>query len=98
MYDADISTGLPDANNQYSKTYTSYGVNQPLKRSHIVSFLKRYDTFSKSSKEVVLQPATHELDSSQRKTKGRSHGEINNIKLTVWYGKTRLWFLYSGQI
>jgi len=53
MYDADLSTGLPDKSGKYLKTYNSYGVDTPLKRAHIVSFIKRYDDFKKSGKKVV---------------------------------------------
>ncbi|WP_346234893.1 CAP domain-containing protein [Lysinibacillus telephonicus] len=45
MYNAKISTGY-DSNN---KTYENFGVNDPLKRAHIVSFLRNYDKFKQTN-------------------------------------------------
>jgi hypothetical protein len=53
MYDANLSTGLPSKDGTFAKSYNSYGVADQLKRAHIVSFVKRYDNFKKSGKEIV---------------------------------------------
>jgi hypothetical protein len=72
MYDSGISTGYADESGNYPRTYDSYKVNQPLKRAHIVSFIKRYDDYAKSKNEV---PSTGgSTPSTETPTNGGSTG------------------------
>ncbi|OIJ13353.1 hypothetical protein BKP35_08955 [Anaerobacillus arseniciselenatis] len=54
MYDAGLSNGYPDVLGDVPKTYDSYKVYKELQRAHIVTFMKNYDTFLKSGKDVQL--------------------------------------------
>lgn len=54
MYDAKLSTGLV-INGKSPMTFDSFGANEPLKRAHIVSFMKRYDEFLKAGGKTVVK-------------------------------------------
>ncbi|GIP51045.1 hypothetical protein [Paenibacillus vini] len=54
MYDAGLSSGK---NASQGLTYDNYGVDDKLARAHMVSFMKRYDTFLSSGGKVT-QPTT----------------------------------------
>ncbi len=45
MYEANLSKGYEDASGETPKTFESYGVDKPLKRAHIATFLRKYDVY-----------------------------------------------------
>lgn len=74
MYDAGITTGI---NPSKGKTVANFGAKDPLKRAHIVSFMKRYDTYL--AKSGAQQPT------NQPTTNPSTGQEVNGIK--VEFGK-----------
>ncbi|BBW98756.1 stalk domain-containing protein [Geobacillus subterraneus] len=77
MYDAKITSGYPDKNGKYPKTYESFGVKENLLRAHIAVFLKNYDTYLQNNKKQVVNGNT--VDYGEHTYASKNQAEYNKV-------------------